>query len=228
MDLVKYEKNRLELKYDAELSYWKSRHEIEKKLQNHWYKNLFLYIAEKENDSFIEDKIIADFGCGPRGSLAWATKARISIGIDVLVQEYLDCFGVEMTEHNMCYVTSSEHFIPLPSEFADIVSTINSMDHVQNFSEMSRELVRILKPNGLLIASFNINEEETPTEPLTLTEEIIRSFMDQYFNVINCRIAYKGLPGNPTYENFQKGELVEHASKDKPAIMWISAKKKSG
>ena len=215
---------KLDLKYEEELSYWKMRHEIEKKLENHWYKDLFLNIVEKKDDSFIEDKIIADFGCGPRGSLKWATKSKVSFGIDVLADKYFDCFGMEMIEHNMCYVKSTENIIPLPTEFVDIVSTINSMDHVQDFSKMSEELVRILKPGGLLIASFNINEEESLTEPLTLTEELISAFINRHFDLLNCRIAYKS---NPTYENFYKGKIVEHASTDKPAIMWISEKKKS-
>ncbi len=30
-----------------------------------------LAIAKREDDEFLSNKIVADFGCDPRGSLAW-------------------------------------------------------------------------------------------------------------------------------------------------------------
>ena len=76
-------RNRLINKYDSELYFWRSRLEIDKgKFRNSHYERLMLAMAEESNDDFLEGKIVADFGCGPRGSLVWANSALLRIGID--------------------------------------------------------------------------------------------------------------------------------------------------
>lgn len=107
----------------------------------------------------------------------------MKIGIDVLSAEYLNEFGEEMISHNMIYVTSNENKIPIPSGFVDYVITINSLDHVMNLDEITRELLRILKPQGTLIASFNLNEPYVEHEPQTLTEEILQEKLLDNFDI---------------------------------------------
>jgi len=59
-------------KRDEELLYWSNRFAAEGQMfSNAHYKELMLSIAEEENDSFLTNKVVADFGCGPRGSLNW-------------------------------------------------------------------------------------------------------------------------------------------------------------
>ena len=43
-----------------------------------------LAMAEEPTADFLAGKIVAAFGCGPRGSLVWAPNALLRIGIDVL------------------------------------------------------------------------------------------------------------------------------------------------
>ena len=74
--------NRLIPKYDAELNFWRSRLKINKgKFSNSHYERLLLAIAEEPSDDFLSGKIVADFGCGPRGSLVWASSALLRIGM---------------------------------------------------------------------------------------------------------------------------------------------------
>jgi len=138
-----------ELKYTSELQYWIGRYNAEDKdFHNDHYRALMLAMAQEKTDSFLENKIVADFGCGPRGSLAWTQSPLLKIGIDVLVDKYFDTFGDILFKHNCIYVKSTEHYIPLPSEFVDVVFTMNSMDHTENFSTMASEVLRILKVGG--------------------------------------------------------------------------------
>jgi hypothetical protein len=53
----------------------------------HMLKKIMLSMAQEEDDLFLKDKIVADFGCGPRGSLAWVKSTPIKIGIDILVDQ---------------------------------------------------------------------------------------------------------------------------------------------
>lgn len=100
-------------KNEAELSYWQSRYNIEKNnFGNFWYKKLMMSILEVTDEDVFKDKIILDFGCGPRGSLRWIHNAKLCIGADVLVPLYFKNFGKTMITHNMLYLTTTEDYIP--------------------------------------------------------------------------------------------------------------------
>lgn len=63
-------------KSSSELSYWQQSYKDSNgNFKNSHYKKNMLAMAEENSESFIENKIIADFGCGPCGSLAWAESA---------------------------------------------------------------------------------------------------------------------------------------------------------
>jgi len=162
-------------KYVTEFWFWKTRTMLEGPvLANDFYKDKFLDAAGFENDDWTEGKVIADFGCGPRGSLCWATRSARRIGIDVLTDKYRE-LGIE--KHDMEYVKSTEKDIPLESGIADVVTTFNAIDHVIDFPAMVNEMMRILKPGGLFIASINLDEAPTFCEPQTLTEEMVNEHL---------------------------------------------------
>lgn len=136
-------------KYNSEMGYWEDVfHRENGKFKNTHYKQLMLAIAQEEDDTFMADKVVADFGCGPRGSLVWTEQPSVKLGIDVLANQYLKRFGNELIHHNMIYVTSSETKIPVPNAFVDYLYTINSLDHVDSLEAMVYELLRILKRGG--------------------------------------------------------------------------------
>lgn len=223
-DFVKRLPINLGEKYVGELAYWVGRKIAETSFNNSHYKSLFLSIAEEQDDCFIENKIIADFGCGPRGSLAWADKAATRVGIDVLADKYVDIFHEDISTHGMWYVKSTENCIPMPDSSVDIVSTINSMDHVHNFQQMFSEITRILKNGGVFLASFNLNEPVTVCEPQTFRYDTMMHRLRESYDNISVRIAYKD--NENTYQNFYAGRLIERPDSDKPAIMWVRANKK--
>ena len=213
-------------KHISELIYWQGRFENEKgNFVNAHYRKLMLDIAQEHDDSFLKGKIVADFGCGPRGSLAWTTAPARRIGIDVLVPFYLDCFGECMLKHEMDYITSTERLIPLPAASVDVLFTINSLDHVANLDEMANEILRILKPGGLFFASFNLNEPANDAEPQCLSEEILRKHLFKRIDIKSYRIALKN--EKETYKNFQENRILTRNRPDKPCILWASGIKRN-
>lgn len=92
--------------------------------------------------SWFDDKVICDFGSGPRGSLEWASRARLRYCADVLVDEYLS-LGID--KHNAIYIKTTENNIPLADCSCDLPMTVNSIDHVDNLEIMCSELFRITK-----------------------------------------------------------------------------------
>lgn len=157
----------------AELRYWRELYDERGGFQNGFYEAQLLGMAGEQDQRFIAGKIIADFGCGPQGSLVWARAASLRIGIDLLATDYLEQFAEELLSHDMVYVASTEKVIPLPSCSVDVMFTSNALDHVADFQTMCDEIVRVIKPGGLLVASLNLEEPATSDEPQTLTEEMI-------------------------------------------------------
>src|SRR5262245_31183502 len=93
-------RNRLVPKTGAELEFWRGRRAIDAgRFRNAHYRRLMLAMAEEPDSSFLAGKVVADFGCGPRGSLVWATDATVRIGIDVLADRYCDEFTGDVLSH---------------------------------------------------------------------------------------------------------------------------------
>ena len=211
-------------KHHAELSFWQGRFKADKgNFQNSHYRKILLAIAGESTDDFTRGKIVADFGCGPRGSLVWASSALLRIGIDVLADRYFDEFKTDLALHDMIYLKSTEKSIPLPSNYVEVVFTLNAIDHVDHFTAMCSEILRILKPGGLFIGSFNLEEPETATEPQRLTEEMIKSHLLDKLLVQTYRISEKGPKDNVYAPLFDTKDLVYR--KGNEGILWVRASK---
>ena len=210
-------------KYASELAFWRKRFETEHGVfQNSHYGRLMLAMAEELDESFLAGKIIADFGCGPRGSLIWAKSASLRIGIDVLADRYADNFQSSIVSHGMIYVKSTEKVIPIPSDFIDIMFTLNALDHVDSFPSMCKEIVRVLKPKGDFIASFNLEEPSAPCEPQKLNEQIIKKHLLDFLEIKSYRITKRG-PDNDLYASFFEGHLSY--KKGEKGFLWVRANK---
>jgi SAM-dependent methyltransferase len=215
--------SRHENKNDAELAFGRSRLEIDKgKFTNSHYQKIMLAMAEESSDDFLKGKIVADFGCGPRGSLVWINSASLRIGIDVLVDRYANAFKENITSHGMIYVKSTEKVIPLPSDFVDTMFTLNAIDHVDNFDVMCQEILRVLRPGGELIASFNLEEPASSCEPQQLNEKIIKENLLNHLDIQSYRITKKG-PTENQYAPFYEKDLSYEIGQE--GFLWVRAKK---
>jgi len=210
-------------KHSSELLYWKMQYNKEgNHLNNHFYAKLMLSIADEKDDSFLMDKVVADFGCGPRGSLLWANSAKIRLGIDVLASKYIECFPKEHLGHNMIYISSTEACIPVPTAFCDVLYSVNSLDHVQNLRPMCEEIRRILKPGGEIIGSFNLHHLRSRAEPQTLSESILKETLFKGYEIIHWWVSGPG-PANDLYQPLYSRQL--RASGRGIAFLWARARK---
>ena len=188
------------------------------------YPGLMLAMAGEADEAFLQDKVVADFGCGPCESLWWAKSARLRIGIDVVADRYSE---FNISSHQMCYVISTEQGIPLPSNYVDFMFTLNAMDHVQNLEVICHELIRTLKPGGEFIGSFNLGEPASTTEPQTLTEDKIKDCLLQHLEVVSYRLAPQdeSLGGHGhSYRYFF--EPIPEGLKTDRQFLWVRARKR--
>jgi ubiquinone/menaquinone biosynthesis C-methylase UbiE len=210
-------------KHSAELRYWKKCYTKDQQMfSNQHYAQLMLSMADEANAEFMEDKVVADFGCGPRGTLAWIPKTRLKIGIDVLTLDYLKHFGASMKTHGMLYLASTEDIIPLPDSSVDILYSMNSLDHVADLPKISAELQRILKPGGELIGSFNLNNSPTKAEPQSLSAELLKQSVLKGFKIKHLYISAPN-PKGYLYQPLIDRKFIDPLGGE--AIMWVRASK---
>lgn len=86
-------KDRCVNKYWAEMRFWRKKRFAEGgRFRNDHYEGLLLALADQHDETFVSGKVVADFGCGPAGTLTWAGSAALRIGIDVLADRFADEF----------------------------------------------------------------------------------------------------------------------------------------
>ena len=158
-----------------------------------------------------------------------AGSALLRIGIDVIADRYADEFTHNITSHGMIYLKCTEKVIPLPSDFVDIMFTLNAIDHVDNFPTMCKEIVRVLKPGGEFIGSFNLEEPATACEPQQLSEQIIKEALLSKLQVRSYRVTKHGPNGTGAqgqdllYQPFFDGNLSYTPGEE--GFLWVRAQK---
>ena len=153
----------------AELAYWAARAGEEGELLNGWYEGAFTAHFGLDR-AFYAGKRILDVGCGPRGSLEWAHDAAERVGVDPLASEYERLNG---GRHAMRYVEARAEALPFADASFDVVSTFNSLDHVEDVDAVLSELRRVLAPGGSLLLLVETGRPATVTEPNELDAAIV-------------------------------------------------------
>lgn len=127
---------------------------------------------------FFAGKTVVDIGPGAVGFLE-ASKARIGIAVEPLARELAE-HRLLLPSDNAVYLSVSAEKIPLLDDFADVVVSRNSLDHVENPSRVVSEVYRILKPGGDFFLIVHLEVEATVTEPYAFTggdiHQLVRRF----------------------------------------------------
>jgi ubiquinone/menaquinone biosynthesis C-methylase UbiE len=169
------EKDIFERKHASELGFWEGWVAANGPgPEPDYYRKFMMDMGDIRDESFFANRICLDIGCGPMGSLSWLRNARAAIGLDPLADSYMK-FGIG--NHNMLYLSASAERIPLPSRYVDVVFSMNSLDHVDDFPSVCTEIRRVLKVGGFFIGSLNLDELPTVAEPWTLTEDLLEKHL---------------------------------------------------
>ena len=156
----------------AELAFWRERAAQEGTLGHDHYERVFTDHFELTAAAFAGKRVL-DVGCGPRGSLEWATSAADRVGLDPLVDRYRE-LGIE--RHAMRYVCAPAEQMPLPDASFDIVATLNALDHVDDVQRTVAEITRVAAPGATWLLTVEVGHAPTATEPHEFSWDVAETF----------------------------------------------------
>ena len=200
----------LRTKQSHELDYWKSRYRAEGPLHGSHFQRFYTDVFGLTTDNYAGKKVL-DIGCGPRGSLEWANMAQERVGLDPLADKYMK---LGAAKHQMTYVASPSEQIPFPDGHFDIVTSFNSLDHVDDLQRTIQEIKRVAKPNGHFLLIVEIDHPPTPTEPLTLTRDILNTFAPEF-----SPVKYWTCAIDSTHDVYGSISAAKGATSGQPAIL---------
>lgn len=162
-------------KAGIELGYWRWRLEEEGGTLEHRHYEHFYTEWWGLDRAFYAGRRVLDIGCGPRGSLEWADMAARRVGLDPLADVYRRELGADA--HAMEYLNGGAEAIDAPDDAFDIVTSITSLDHVDDIEASAREILRVLAPGGTFLIMTDANKPATTAEPQSFGAEVLDHFV---------------------------------------------------
>lgn len=162
---------------------------------NEWWKKHF-------NDyNFLPSVLdnIIELGCGPFTNMRYITevcKPKHLFLSDPLIKTYVNFklnFVSEIYKKGFCIL--DDHPIeecPFNVNYFDLVVIINVLDHVRNANFCMEQIIRIIKPNGILIFGQDLRNEEGIENdighPIRINSEWIDNFLRNNFKAVIFKI----------------------------------------
>ena len=105
----------------------------------------------KEND------IILDIGCGDMRLYKYIPNDRVYYAFDISMNELFLKEKLTKKNKSLYFAFASATAIPLDSNTADIVTCTEVLDHIPEYKDAIKEILRVIKPNGLFLVSISNN-----------------------------------------------------------------------
>lgn len=206
------------LKSLNEMIFWRFVKMKEGKLTNHHYEEFFTAFFDLEKSDY-NDLEVVDIGCGPRGSLEWADNTKRRVGLDPLADKYVKMEG---KNHQMEYINSGAEKMPFSNGEFDVVTSLNSLDHVDDLSQCIQEIKRVVKPGGLFLLICDIHSYPTLAEPSNFDWNVAQQFIPEFEVVFE-----KHFEGSNMYKSLREKIPYDHENKkDRYGIIALKLKRK--
>jgi 2-polyprenyl-3-methyl-5-hydroxy-6-metoxy-1,4-benzoquinol methylase len=116
-------------------------------------------------------KTVVDVGAGSKLRTKFFEDARLVV-IEPLGDRFLaEIKGCDLKDAAEVHSRPAEQLVETLVGNADLVVSINVLDHCFDFPQIVKNIRQYLKPDGVAFLSFDMHAEADSMHPLTLTEE---------------------------------------------------------
>jgi ubiquinone/menaquinone biosynthesis C-methylase UbiE len=192
------------LKEWKELRYWRKKQAAEVDLTNDHYAWFYTECFGLGLADYRGRKLL-DVGCGPRGSLEWATTAAETVGVDPLADRYRK---LQSGKHRMTYVNAYAEAMPFANAHFNDVFCFNALDHTADFRKALDEIRRVLRPGGHFLLITEINHAPTLAEPNCILPGELGALIEPHYDPVSRRIVHVRDDHN-VYESVRNGVAIE-------------------
>ena len=132
------------------------------------------------------NKVVLDLGAGSKLRTKYFESAKI-IAVEPLASKFMDTISwSDLKDAYKVFSEPAENLIPECVGAADLVISINVLDHCFDFEVIVKNIFAYLKPGGYAFLSFDSHDVADEMHPLLLTKEIC----DSYFSDIGFQVEY--------------------------------------
>jgi SAM-dependent methyltransferase len=195
------------LKEWKEFRYWRRKQAQETNLTNAHYAYFYTQYFGLGLEDYHGHRIL-DVGCGPRGSLEWATSAIEAVGVDPLADRYRT---LQTRKQRMTYVNAYAEEMPFRDGYFDDVFCFNALDHTADFRAALNEIGRVLRPGGRLLLITEVNHEPTLAEPNCILPDELATLLECRFD-FNMRGLYRVRADHNVYESVREADAIDSAT----------------
>jgi SAM-dependent methyltransferase len=191
------------LKEWKEFRYWRKRQAAEIDLANGHYRYFYTeYFGLGAED--YRGRRLLDVGCGPRGSLEWASTAAETVGVDPLADRYRK---LQTRRQRMSYVNAYAETMPFANGHFDDAFCFNALDHTADYRRALGEIHRVLRAGGRFLLITEVNHEPTLAEPNCILPEELAALIECKFDFVSKGL-YRVRPDHNVYQSVRDGEAV--------------------
>lgn len=144
---------------------------------------------------------VLDLGAGSKLRTRYFRDARL-IAVEPLADRFrADISWCDLDDADAVYSTPAEELLPECVGQADLVISINVLDHCYDFAQIIANITQYAKPGGLLFLSFDKHLEADEMHPLELDEAICEEIFTDCGLAIERQTAGFGdsMEGDQTY-----------------------------
>lgn len=126
-----------------------------------------------------EGKVVVDVGAGSRLRTLFFFGAKIE-AIEPLGDKFIaEVPWQDLDQANRVYSIPAEQDIPEQHGRADLVVSVNVLDHCFDFEQVVLNIRKFLKPEGLAWLSFDQHEKPDKMHPLVLNDRVARTVFER-------------------------------------------------
>jgi len=124
-------------------------------------------------------KTVVDLGAGSKLRSKFFEKAKLVV-IEPLADRFRDSIDwCDLNDANQVYSYPAEQKIEELEGQADLLVSINVLDHCYNFETIIANIASYLAPDGIAFLSFDKHEVADEMHPIHVTEEICEAIFSQ-------------------------------------------------